>query len=99
MCVPADCIFLHLCMVLPTICAERFWLQVIRGGGIARVSIYDIVVGDIVPLKYGGQVSITLLIVILVCLFILSFTIGLKYMMVATGTCRWSLICCKLIED
>lgn len=47
-------------------CAERFWLQVIRSGRRFLVSNYDIVVGDIVPLKNGGQVSITLLIVIIV---------------------------------
>lgn len=41
--------------------AERFWLQVIRGGRRVRVSVYDIVVGEIVPLKNGCQVRITLL--------------------------------------
>jgi Ca2+-transporting ATPase len=35
------------------------YLEVIRGGRRVRVSIYDIVVGDIVPLKNGCQVRIT----------------------------------------
>lgn len=33
-------------------------LQVMRGGRREKVSIYDIVVGDIVPLKIGDQVHI-----------------------------------------
>ena len=49
----------HFCMVLPTISAEPFWLQVTRGGRRVKISNYDIVVGDIVPLGNGGQVSIT----------------------------------------
>lgn len=32
-------------------------MQVIRGGRTIKVSIYDIVVGDVVPLKIGDQVG------------------------------------------
>jgi Ca2+-transporting ATPase len=31
-------------------------MQVLRGGRIVKISIFDIVVGDIVPLKIGDQV-------------------------------------------
>jgi len=33
-------------------------MQVVRGGRREKVSIYDIVVGDVVPLKIGDQVSL-----------------------------------------
>jgi len=33
-------------------------MQVIRGGRREKISIYDIVVGDVVPLKIGDQVYI-----------------------------------------
>jgi len=33
-------------------------LQVIRGGRTINMSIFDIVVGDVVPLKIGDQVSL-----------------------------------------
>lgn len=33
-------------------------MQVIRGGRREKVSIYDIVVGDVVPLNIGDQVCI-----------------------------------------
>lgn len=80
----------HLCLVLPTICAERFSLQVIRCGRRVSLSTYDIVVGDIVPLKNGGQVSIRLSIVIILWLELHNWS---------AGTCRWCPVCCKLIED
>lgn len=31
-------------------------MQVLRGGRIVKISIFDIVVGDVVPLKIGDQV-------------------------------------------
>ena len=34
-------------------------MQVIRGGRREKISIYDIVVGDVIPLKIGDQVSVT----------------------------------------
>lgn len=36
---------------------EETFMQVIRGGKRVDVSIYDIVVGDVVPLNIGDQVS------------------------------------------
>ena len=33
-------------------------LQVIRGGRTIKISIFDIVVGDVIPLKIGDQVSL-----------------------------------------
>ncbi len=33
-------------------------MQVVRGGERKTVSIYDLVVGDIVPLSIGGQVCL-----------------------------------------
>jgi len=34
-------------------------IQVVRGGRRTEVSIFDLVVGDVVPLKIGDQVSRT----------------------------------------
>lgn len=36
---------------------ENF-LQVMRGGRTVKISIFDIVVGDVVPLRIGDQVSV-----------------------------------------
>lgn len=33
------------------------YLQVMRGGRTVKISIFDIVVGDVVPLRIGDQVS------------------------------------------
>ena len=36
-------------------------MQVVRGGRRENISIYDIVVGDVIPLKIGVQVSVAYL--------------------------------------
>lgn len=40
--------------------------QVMRGGRMVKISIYDIVVGDVVPLRIGDQVSIFMFELVLV---------------------------------
>lgn len=37
---------------------QNIQLEVIRGGRTVKISIFDIVVGDIVPLKIGDQVGL-----------------------------------------
>ena len=47
---------LSICLLIPNDVVNNV-IQVVRGGRRIMVSIYDLVVGDVVPLKIGDQVE------------------------------------------
>ena len=64
-------------------------MQVIRGGRRVKISIYDVVVGDVVPLKIGNQVKIIDFSVF--GLIIYCFGMVISFIVWDTGACRWNI--------
>ena len=68
--------------------AEYHWIQVTRNGRLVEVPIYDVVVGDIIPLKSGDQEKIQSFFHCWVVSLNWSFIIKLKY----------DTICCRCLQ-
>lgn len=62
-------------------------MQVVRGGRRVEVSIFDLVVGDVVPLKIGDQVYLQVLLFELV--------VHIPFKLIYLVTCFWN--CCRFL--
>lgn len=77
-----------------SLCFEN--VQIIRGGRRVQVSIFDIVVGDVIPLKIGDQVNafffslfFFLFLLLIICILGLASTLT-ELMESCPGPCWWS---------
>ena len=62
--------------------------KVVRGGRRVEISIYDIVVGDVIPLNIGNQVlDLFLLLFFLIILFDCIFSLLLSSFLLFLGPC------------
>ena len=66
-------------------------MQVIRDGRPVEISIFDIVVGDVVPLNIGDQVSVQLLNIVLNTSIYFTIDLNHHFLVFYPGPGRWSL--------